>query len=174
MISNPAAQTQHYSQPCHPREGGGPVHNMCAALLRSYWIPDVSACLAAGLGDDDRGVNSDQDHPRFSNSAERTEQTSWKINNLSFCLSTDGGGDLGKSQRTNYWSFSKNRQNELSDHRFRKMQKSMKNPCYSLAQPAITTPTINLAGATALCTGFISERRKSCPSTKPCLSHGRI
>ncbi len=37
---------------CHPREGGGPVHNTCAALPRSSWIPDVSACLTAGLGDD--------------------------------------------------------------------------------------------------------------------------
>lgn len=53
------------------------------------------------------------------------------------------------------------------------LTKNAKTPCNPWAAPAITTPTINLAGATALRTGFISERRKSCPSTKPCSSHGR-
>ncbi len=53
-------------------------------------------------------------------------------------------------------------------------QNSSINPCNPPAPPAITPPTINLARATALRSGFISERRKSCPFTRPCLSHGKI
>lgn len=52
-------------------------------------------------------------------------------------------------------------------------QKTAINPCKGTGKPPITTPTINLASTTALRAGFISERRKSCPFTRPCLSHGK-
>lgn len=53
-------------------------------------------------------------------------------------------------------------------------QNSAINPCKRGGKPPITTPTTNLASTTALRAGFISERRKSCPFTRPCLSHGKI
>ena len=49
------------------------------------------------------------------------------------------------------------------------------NPCNPAVNPLITA-SIELPTSparAALCAGFISERRKSCPFTRPCLSHGK-
>ncbi len=77
---------------------------------------------------DDIGVNVGQHHPQFSKYAERTRQTSWKINNLSFTSYTGRIAAPEKSRQTNYWTYPKNRQNELSKFRFRKIEQRVPQP----------------------------------------------